>query len=263
MPPTSPTVQTAPLPQTASTVPGLPAGRIGIVAAMPGEITALLDTMRSQHAVESRRIGQREFYTGELFGQRCVVVLAGVGKVAAAITATTMLHVFDLAALVFVGVAGGIAHDIAVGDVVVADTVLQHDLDASPLFPRFEVPLLGVSRFASSPALTDALARAAERFLAGIGTGRLHRGLVISGDQFVASAAHVRTLRESLPDAIAVEMEGAAIGQVCDAFGMPFAVLRIISDAADGEAGHDFPRFLEDHASGYSLGIVRHFLSAD
>ncbi|CAB3793438.1 5'-methylthioadenosine/adenosylhomocysteine nucleosidase [Pararobbsia alpina] len=243
--------------------PELPAGPIGIVAAMPGEIDALLGAMRSQRAVESHIIGQREFYSGELFGRRCVVVLAGIGKVAAAITATTMLLTFNPSALVFVGVAGGIAHDIAVGDVVVADTVLQHDLDASPLFPRFEVPMLGVSRFASSPVLSDALAAAAKRFLGGIGNGRLHRGLVISGDQFVASAGHVRTLRDDLPDAIAVEMEGAAIGQVCDAFDRPFAVLRIISDAADGEAGNDFPRFLEDYASGYSLGIVREFLSGN
>ena len=245
------------------TLPELPAGPIGILAAMPGEIAALLGAMRAQRAVDLKIIGQREFYSGELFGRRCVVVLAGIGKVAAAITATTLLQSFDVAALVFVGVAGGIAHGMAVGDVVVADAVLQHDLDASPLFPRFEVPLLGVNRFTSSAPLSNGLARAAERFLAGVGAGRLHRGLIISGDQFVHSASHVRALRDNLPDALAVEMEGAAIGQVCDAFAMPFAVLRIISDAADGDAAQDFPRFLEEHASRYSLGIVKHFLSGD
>jgi adenosylhomocysteine nucleosidase len=233
---------------------------IGIIAAMPGEITALLVAMRELREVKSRVIGQREFYSGELFGRQCVVVLAGIGKVAAAITATTLLSSFDVESIVFVGVAGGIAQGIAVGDVVVADTVLQHDLDASPLFPRFEVPLLGVSRFATSRSLSEGLARAAETYLAGVGKGCLHRGLIISGDQFVHSSIHVRALRESLPDAIAVEMEGAAIGQVADAFGVPFAVLRVISDAADGDAGHDFPQFLEEYASGYSVGIVRNFL---
>jgi adenosylhomocysteine nucleosidase len=236
-----------------------PSGPIGIIAAMPGEITALLAAMRDLREAESRVIGQRKFYSGELFGRQCVVVLAGIGKVAAAITATTLLNSFDVQSIVFIGVAGGIAEGIAVGDVVVADTVLQHDLDASPLFPRFEVPLLGVSRFATSSSLSEGLARAAEKYLVGVGKGRLHRGLIISGDQFVHSAAHVRALRESLPDAIAVEMEGAPIGQVADAFSVPFAVLRVISDAADGDAGRDFPRFLEEYASGYSLGIVRNF----
>jgi adenosylhomocysteine nucleosidase len=245
------------MPSTFSTPPS---GPIGIIAAMPGEIAALLVVMRDLREVELHVIGKREFYSGELFGRQCVVVLAGIGKVAAAITATTLLNSFDIQSLVFIGVAGGIAKGIAVGDVVVADTVLQHDLDASPLFPRFEVPLLGVSRFATSRSLSGALARAAETYLTEVGKGRLHLGLVISGDQFVHSAAHVQALRESLPDAIAVEMEGASIGQVADAFSVPFAVLRVISDAANGDAGHDFPLFLEEYASGYSLGIIRNFL---
>jgi adenosylhomocysteine nucleosidase len=264
--PVSPVSHPGPLPLTLITPfmhpisPALPTGPIGIIAAMPCEITALLAAMRELREVESRVIGQREFYSGELFGRPCVVVLAGIGKVAAAITATTLLRSFEVEAIVFVGVAGGIAQGIAVGDVVVADTVLQHDLDASPLFPRFEVPLLGVSRFATSASLSEGLAHAAEDYLAEVGKGRLYRGLIISGDQFVHDANHVRALRDSLPDAVAVEMEGAAIGQVCDAFGVPFAVMRVISDAADGDAAHDFPRFLEEYASGYSLGIVRNFL---
>jgi adenosylhomocysteine nucleosidase len=254
------TLSTPLMPSTSSAPPS---GPIGIIAAMPAEITALLVAMRELREVESRVIGQREFYSGELFGQQCVVVLAGIGKVAAAISATTLLNSFDVESIVFVGVAGGIAQGIVVGDVVVADTVLQHDLDASPLFPRFEVPLLGVSRFSTSRSLSEGLARAAQTYLAGVGKGRMHRGLVISGDQFINSASHVRALRESLPDALAVEMEGAAIGQVADAFGVPFAILRVISDAADGDAGHDFPRFLEEKASEYSLGIVRNFLKEE
>ncbi|CAM2153814.1 adenosylhomocysteine nucleosidase [Pararobbsia alpina] len=227
---------------------------------MPGEITALLHAMRTDRAVESHLIGGREFYSGELFGRRCIAVLAGVGKVAAAITATTMIRTFDISALVFVGVAGGLAHGISVGDIVVAETLLQHDLDASPLFPRYEVPLLGVSRFPAHADLSNALALAAEQYLGFVGVGRVHRGLIVSGDQFVNDADDVRALRDALPDALAVEMEGASIAQACDAFNVPFAVVRTISDSADGEAGRDFPRFLEERASGYSLGVIERFL---
>ena len=235
-------------------------GPIGIVAAMPGEMTALLNAMRSSRAVESHLLGRREFYRGEIFGRRCVAVLAGVGKVAAAITATTLIRTFDISALVFVGVAGGLAHGIDVGDIVIGETLLQHDLDASPLFPRYEVPLLGVSRFPTDTAISDALARAAEQYLATVGVGRVHRGLIVSGDQFVNDADDVRALRDALPDALAVEMEGASIAQACDAFGVPFSVVRTISDSADGDAGRDFPRFLEERASGYSLGVIERFL---
>jgi len=223
-------------------------------------MTALIHAMRTSHAVESQTIGGREFFSGELFGRRCIAVLAGVGKVAAAITATTMIRTFDVSSLVFVGVAGGVAHGIHVGDVVVARTLLQHDLDASPLFPRYEVPLLGITRFTADAGLSDALAAAAEHYIAQVGVGRVHRGLIISGDQFVSDSDDVRALRDALPDALAVEMEGAAIAQVCNAFDVPFAVVRTISDSADDDAGHDFPRFLEERASGYSLGIIERFL---
>ena len=241
---------------------GASLGPVGIVAAMPGELTALLHAMRTNRAVEPQIIGRREFFSGELFGRRVVVVLAGVGKVAAAITATAMIQTFDVSAVVFVGVAGGLARGVDVGDVVVANTLLQHDLDASPLFPRYEVPLLGVSRFPTHEALSTWLARAAEEYVAQVGVGRVHRGLIVSGDQFINDADDVHALRDALPDALAVEMEGAAIAQACDAFEVPFAVVRTISDAADGEAGRDFPRFLEERASGYSLGIIERFLQS-
>jgi adenosylhomocysteine nucleosidase len=172
--------------------------------------------------------------------------------------------------VVFTGVAGGVADEVRVGDIVVADTLLQHDLDASPLFPRFEVPLLGMSRFATNVVLADRLAAACERFVAEEGAAsaarfgtrapRVHRGLIISGDQFVASAAGVQALRDALPDALAVEMEGAAIAQVCHEYGVPCAVVRTISDTADDHAPGSFVSFLTEIAGTYSNAILRRFL---
>ncbi len=143
-------------------------------------------------------------------------------------------------------------------------------MDASPLFPRYEVPLSGRSRFPAGTALSDRLASAALQCLAdapsalgaghladfGIDTPRLHQGLVISGDRFVATAAESAALRKSLPDALAVEMEGAAVAQVCADFGLPFALLRVISDRADDTAHHDFLRFTREVASVLTRLIV-------
>jgi adenosylhomocysteine nucleosidase len=112
--------------------------RIAIVGAMHQELQALLAAMPDERPVS--RAG-REFWLGHLAGHEVVVVLSRIGKVAAATTATLLLSEFEVSRIVFTGTAGGLAPGVNVGDVVVADTLLQHDMDASPLFPRHEVPL--------------------------------------------------------------------------------------------------------------------------
>jgi adenosylhomocysteine nucleosidase len=199
-------------------------------------------------------------------GREVVLVLAGIGKVAAATTAALLLDRFAVDALLFTGVAGGLGDGVQVGDVVVAAELLQHDMDASPLFPRWEVPLTGRSRFPADAALTSTLAAAARHVLAerppavladfGVSTPRVHQGLVVSGDRFVSSHAEAAALRGALPQALAVEMEGAAVAQVCHDFGRPFAVLRTVSDRADDAAHVDFPRFLSQVAAVYARDIV-------
>ncbi|MBB5370109.1 5'-methylthioadenosine/S-adenosylhomocysteine nucleosidase [Janthinobacterium sp. K2Li3] len=158
------------------------------------------------------------------------------------------------------------------GDIVVAESLLQHDMDASPLFPRFEVPLTGLQRFGSDLALSSALAAASEHFLRqqaekpadsvleieefGLQQARVHRGMIASGDQFISSAAHLRQLKQDLPDLLAVEMEGAAVAQVCFELGVPFTVMRTISDNANEEAAVDFMRFVQTVASRYAFGVI-------
>ncbi|MGV7246824.1 5'-methylthioadenosine/adenosylhomocysteine nucleosidase, partial [Caballeronia sp. M23-90] len=170
------------------------------------------------------------------------------------------------------GAAGGVREDVRVGDIVIGDMLMQHDLDASPLFPRFEVPLLGMARFAANAGLSDALAKACTAFLAdehaalearfGVHPPRLHRGLIVSGDRFVSSHAEVNALRAALPEALAVEMEGAAIAQVCYEHDVPCAVVRTVSDTADADAPESFLEFLHALGGAYSSGILRRFLTA-
>ena len=207
---------------------------------------------------ENRQVAAgRDFWVGHLHGEPVVAVLSRIGKVAAATTATVLLERFGVSRIVFTGVAGGLAPGVEVGDIVVADSFLQHDLDASPIFPKYQVPLYGLDRFAADPHLSDQLATAAQRALPGV---RLHRGLVVSGDRFVSTTAESRALQDALPQALAVEMEGAAIAQVCHDYRVPFAAVRTVSDRADDEAHVDFTRFIQQVASRYCAAIVGSFL---
>jgi adenosylhomocysteine nucleosidase len=228
--------------------------RTAIVAAMHEELSAVLALLPDERRQPA---GGRDYWVGHLHGQEVVAVLSRIGKVAAATTATALIERFRVDRIVFTGVAGGVAPGVNRGDVVVADSFLQHDLDVSPLFPRYEVPLYGTDRFATDPALTEGLAAAVRQALHG---ARLHRGLVVSGDRFVASAAESQALQQALPDALAVEMEGAAFAQVCRDYGVPFAAVRTVSDRADDAAHGDFLSFIDQVASRHSAAIVEAFL---
>lgn len=239
--------------------------RIAIVSAMAQELHGLQQGLSGARCVQ--RAG-REFWSGRLGAHDAVLVLSRIGKVAAATTVTLLLAEFDVERVLFTGVAGGLG-PARVGDIVVADTLLQHDMDASPLFPRYEVPLYGRSHFAADASLSAALQAAATSALAGlhlehladfgIAEPRVRRGLILSGDRFVASAPEAAALQHAFPAALAVEMEGAAVAQVCHDFGVPFAVLRSISDRADDSAHVDFERFIADVASRCTVAILSAF----
>ena len=246
-------------------------GRTGIVAAMQQELSAVLARLPDE---QRQRVAGRDFWVGHWHGHEVVAVLSRVGKVAAATTAAALIERFGVDRIVFTGTAGGLAEGVRVGDLVVADAFMQHDMDASPLFPRFEVPLYGQSRFAVDAGLSRALAQAARSAVAapmvtlgadavaefGLGAPRVHQGLIVSGDRFVATSAESAALRAALPDALAVEMEGAAVAQVCHDYGLPFAAVRTISDRADDAAHGDFAQFVQTVASRYAEHMVLSFL---
>ena len=242
-----------------------------ILSALAQEQQGLLDRMHQPRCVH--RAG-REFWLGDLLGQPVVLALSRIGKVAAATTTTTLIEAFGAQRVVFTGVAGGVGEGVHVGDVVVATEFVQHDMDASPLFPRYEVPLYGRDRFACDPDLTALLVRAAHAGLQQLNTTRdsgpaaglhnVHQGLIASGDRFVSAAEESRQLLQALHSAghppLAVEMEGAAVAQVCFDYDVPFAAMRTISDRADDTAHVDFPKFITDVASRYALAILDAFL---
>ncbi|MDP3700280.1 MAG: 5'-methylthioadenosine/adenosylhomocysteine nucleosidase [Hylemonella sp.] len=233
-----------------------------ILSALAEEQQGLIGLLREPQRVA--RAG-REFWLGELHGTPVVLALSRMGKVAAATTATTLIEAFGAQRLVFTGVAGGIGPGVQVGDVVVAREFMQHDMDASPLFPRYQIPLYDRERFACDIVLGDALLAACHTGLRSLDLqAAVHHGLIASGDRFVSAAEEARLLHAALSDAghppLAVEMEGAAVAQVCHDYGVPFAAVRTISDRADDTAHVDFPKFVTEVASRYALAIIDEFV---
>lgn len=237
---------------------------IAILSALAEEQAGLIEALESPRQVA---YAGRTFWCGTLWGQPVVLALSRIGKVAAATTTALIAH-FGVGRVVFTGVAGGVGAGVEVGDVVVGTSYVQHDMDASPLFPRYEIPLYGQAVFAGDAALCAALHRATEAALAGtLPQGRspaVHSGLIASGDRFVNGAAEVAALIGQLTAAghrpLAVEMEGAAVAQVCADCGVPFAAVRTISDRADDSAHLDFSQFVVEVASVYARNIIRALL---
>lgn len=245
---------------------------IGLISAMPQEIQSLLDQMdRSKSYIK----GQRRYYTGILYGKEVVLAFSRWGKVAAATTATQMINDFELSELIFTGVAGGIHPELNIGDIVVGNRLVQHDMNAAPLYDPLMIPLLDKMFFETSSNRRDELVEMSNDFLnqmedyilseeslsLGIDSPKVHVGDIASGDQFVATHEQAEAISKKLPDVLCVEMEGAAVAQVCHEYDTPFSIIRIISDNADTESHVDFPVFVEKVARKYSLGIFKRLLS--
>jgi adenosylhomocysteine nucleosidase len=242
-----------------------------ILSALPDEQAGLHALLQGASMVQH---AGRSFWRGRLHGHAVVLALSGIGKVAAATTATALVEKFGAQRIVFTGVAGALASHVQVGDVVLGNAFMQHDLDVSPLFPRYEVPSYGRSRFDADSALNASLLIAINDHMAMTlakisvnspvdsalnmpnAATRVHTGLIASGDRFVSSAAEVQRLRADLPDALCVEMEGAAVAQVCHDYAVSFAAIRTISDRADDAAHVDFAAFTKAVAGPYAVGIV-------
>jgi len=246
---------------------------IGIMGAITEEIGLIVGEMGPDTVVATR--GMRSYHAGTLWRVPVVVVYSRIGKVAAAATATHLIVDYHVDKIIFTGVAGGVDPTLNVGDIVVAGDLYQHDMDARPLFERHEVPLLGRSRFPSSKELSRKCLEASRLFLEvdlpeivsaetlasfGITGPKAVCAGIASGDKFFADPSESGELAGRLPVSC-VEMEGAAVAQVCHEYGIDCAVVRTISDSAGSNAHVDFAEFVKRIAAIYSYGIVKRVLS--
>ena len=238
--------------------------RTGIIAAMDSELRDLSSALEHER---KEKIAGRAIHYGRLEGQPVALVLCGCGKVNAALSATLLACHAKVDKILVTGISGALAEGLKVGDVLIGDSFVQHDMDTRPLFPLHEIPFEGFSLIESDPELRHLLAGAARSMVAtsrppGLEKAEVFEGLVISGDQFLSSNEARNRVLESLPKASCVDMESAAVAQVCRAADLPLGVMRVISDNADGSAHIDFAKFVEHSASKACAETVRHALRA-
>ena len=239
------------------------------MGAMHEEINSILHLMTG---IEEISYGRRTYYTGAINNVKTVVVFSRWGKVAAATTVTSLITKFNITDLIFIGVAGAINTELKIGDVVIADRLVQHDMDARPLMPRHEIPLLGITYFESDPNYITIAEKAIDAIVGGhihsfideheierflLRNTRVFTGTIASGDKFFAEQADKEQLHAAIPEILCVEMEGAAVAQVCYEYEIPFVVLRIISDECNENSSIDFPDFIQNVSSKYAYEIIR------
>jgi adenosylhomocysteine nucleosidase len=245
--------------------------KLGIMTAMEEEFRLI----RTSFGFASpQEVGPRTFLSARYEEVDLVLVPARPGKVAAAVSTSILIHEFKVDSILFTGVAGGAHPDVRVGDIVVADHLVQHDINLKGVLgcQRFEIPLVGASELPCCPHLVTAAVSAAERTVASneyqhalkdfcATAPRIHRGTIASGDTFICEADERDDLTASIRELRCVEMEGAAVAQVCVEHRVPFVVGRIISDDACAEAPVDFNAFITSAAAVGSGAFVRHFVS--
>ncbi|MDD2994797.1 MAG: 5'-methylthioadenosine/adenosylhomocysteine nucleosidase [Bacteroidia bacterium] len=243
---------------------------LGIMGAMPEEMNKIIAAISNKEIIER---GSRLYYRGQLFGQDVVAVFSRWGKVASAITTTNLILEFGVDRIVFTGVAGAISPDLNVGDIVIAQRLYQHDMDARPLMRRFEIPLTGKTSFEVPAQNVETMSQAVHNFLKNdkefrkilsaqsILYPKMLAGDIASGDLFISSSEMKNALLRNLPSVVCAEMEGAAVAQVCDDYNIPLIVVRVISDSADEEAHTSAIGFVNQHAGDYSLAILREYIS--
>lgn len=209
---------------------------IGIISAMAQEMESIRSLLTQP---QEETVGSVRFLRGFLENKPVVTAVCGVGKVHAALCAQTMILHFSPDMVINTGVAGCLAGGIAIGDVVVAENAVQHDMDTVTLgdAPGL-ISGLDIVKLPCAPELTQALVQSVTR-----ADGKVHRGTIATGDQFIHDTAKKRWIHETF-GALCCEMEGGSIAQVCLINGVPCGILRAISDNADGDAPENFLEFL-------------------
>lgn len=246
--------------------------KIGILGAMLEEVSSIKEMM----VIENETIiAGRTYYEGRINDVEVVVVFSRWGKVASASTTTTLINKFAVQYILFTGVAGAVAPQLNIGDIVVGAGLYQHDMDARPFFDQFQIPLTNSIVFEPRQSDVEKVSEAALRFIDNIETvfnkdtlerfsinkPSVYIGLIASGDKFISDPdihPHLH-LNKNNKGTLAVEMEGASVAQICEEYNIPYNIIRVISDKADHSAAIDFHSFVTQVASQYSAGILMEY----
>lgn len=246
--------------------------KYGVICAFDQEINYICQDLTDG---KTTTVARRDYMEGRLYGKEVVLVMSRIGKVAAASTATTLIDRFGVDCVIFCGTAGGISKELNVGDVVVASGLVQHDFFTGSDY--FRIPILDISEFPSDEKLSRAMEAGISTYLSAkvyedipkslmeefhIHAPKAAVGIIASGDQFINDKVKNQWLEENIKGIKCVEMEGAAVAQVCYEFGIPFAVIRVISDSANEESGIAFDKFAEEAMPYFTRGSLKAFFEA-
>lgn len=226
---------------------------IGIIGAMDEEVDALKEKMSQVQVYEQASM---KFHVGLLHGRKTVVVRSGIGKVNAGICTQILADKFGAEAIINTGIAGSLKNEINIGDIVISTDVVHHDMDATGFgYPKGQIPRMETLAFGAD----ESLGKLAVQVCAEVNPEiQAHLGRVASGDQFVSDKEVKSSIIENF-DAYCVEMEGAAIGQAAYLNGIPFLIIRAISDKADDSAQVDYPTF-EREAIAHSVKLTENMV---
>ena len=227
--------------------------KIGIIGAMEEEVTALRGKLEN---VKMLRKASMDFYSGTLNGVEAVILRSGIGKVNAGICTQILADVYQVDAVINTGIAGSLKAEIDIGDIVVSSDALQHDMDATGFgYEPGVIPRMETSCFAADTELMEKAKAACEEAVPEI---RVFSGRVVSGDQFISDKGVKERITRQF-GGMCTEMEGAAIAQAAYLNGIPFVIIRAISDKADDSATVDYPAF-ERQAIAHSVALVENFV---
>ena len=243
---------------------------LGLLAAMPEELGNILSNLLD---ISKKEYGDLTIFSGtwkNTLNKEFYITVAwsGWGKVSAARAATRIISSTyknkKINLFMFTGVAGGVKKDLKQWDIVVADSLIQHDMDASPLFDKFVIPSLGKKILQPN---NDTLQKLISELTKEKNRGKLSRfgeinkGLIATGDKFVSDTSLIHILEKQIPKLLAIEMEGAAFAQVAIQEKVDWLVIRVISDSANDSADQDFQSFLKEYNK-FSWQLISCFLSS-
>ncbi|MGV4966016.1 5'-methylthioadenosine/S-adenosylhomocysteine nucleosidase [Priestia aryabhattai] len=227
--------------------------KVAIIGAMEEEVTILRDKIENR---QETVIAGCEYSTGTISGVEVVLLKSGIGKVNAALSTAILLEKFKPDYVINTGSAGGFHPELNVGDAVISTEVRHHDVDVTVFNYEYgQVPNLPAAFKAD-----DKLVRLAEESALEVTDMKIVKGLIATGDSFMNDPVRVEFVRSKFPDLYAAEMEAAAVAQVCYQFGVPFVILRALSDIAGKESNVSFEQFLEKAAAN-STKLVLNFIT--
>ena len=225
---------------------------IGIIGAMDEEIAELKKNIIGMKTINIAGI---KFYQGRLFNKECIIVKSGVGKVFAAMTAQILIDKFNVIKMIFTGLAGSINRKIKIGDIIIGEKCVQYDMNASELgFKIGQIPYTEYRFFHSDKKMIE------DSLKTKIPGTKILKGTILTGDLFLnhkEQEKYLPVFKEL--DGDCLEMEGAAVAQVCTLNNIPFIIIRIISDNADQDAVKHFEKF-KDLVSHKSVEIIKNMI---